>query len=325
MTGNGHEPGPPAGAPASRVVLVGAPSPLRAAVERRLTAAAELAACLDTPDRLAPALSPASAGGGSSLDGATVVLVTVPRLPGLGSRLRHRLRGRALAAGFAQAVTTARAHGAARVVVLSTAFGYDDDRGQPLQPGSPGLTAAETGPAAAAEQAARLFTSLGGDSVVLRLGWPCGPREAITCQVVAAARRGWRLIDGDPAAWIAMIAEPDAARAALPALTVPPGTYNLTDGLPVTQATLNARLEAAHGRRLHPLDDPRWGYHGTLFGHSRKITDRTFSDLTGWRPHHIPAAGTLIGMLARPCASGGHDPGHADPEGVDGRSPGAGR
>jgi hypothetical protein len=118
MAGNSHK----AGAPAPRVVLVGAPSPLRAAVERRLTAAAALAACLDTPDRLVPALLPAPAGGGSSLSGATVVLVTVPRPPGLGIRLRHRLRARALAASFLQAVTAAREHGAARVVVLSTAF-----------------------------------------------------------------------------------------------------------------------------------------------------------------------------------------------------------
>jgi nucleoside-diphosphate-sugar epimerase len=296
MTDNGHEPDPPA-APAASVVLIGAPTSLRAAASRRLHAAGALLACLDTSDRLAPALSSAAAGGGSRLSGATIVLVAVPRPPGLAIRLRHRFRAGMPAAGFGQAVTTAREHGAARVVVLSTAFRYDDDRGLPLQPGSPVQTAAETAPAAAAEHAARVFTSLGGDSVVLRLGWPCGPREAITRQVVSAARRGWRLIDGDPAAWIAMIAESDAAQAVVPALSVAPGTYNVTDGLPVTQGTLNARLEAAQGRHLHTLDDPWWGCQGSLFGHSRRITDRTFSDLTEWSPRHIPAAGTLVGML----------------------------
>lgn len=284
-----------AGRPGPRVVLVGAPSPLRLAVARRLQGTAVPVACLDTPDRFAPAL-PASVAGAGRLSGATIVLVTVPRPPGLAVRLRHRFRARALAAGFGQAVTAGREHDAARVVVLSTAFRYHDDGGLPLDPGWPVLEAAETAPAAAAEHAARLFTSLGGDSVVLRVGWPCGPREAITRQVVSAARRGWRLIDGDPAAWIAMIAESDAARAVLPALSVAPGIYNLTDGIPVTQGTLNARLEAARGEHLHTLDDPRWGY-GALFGHSRKITDRTFSDLTGWRPRHIPATATLVGML----------------------------
>lgn len=293
MTGTSHDPAPPA-APASRVVLAGAPSPLRLAVMRRLRAAAVPVTCLDTRDRLPPAQSAAAADVESGLNGATIVLVTVPRPPGLGIRLRHRFRDRALAARFGQAVTAGREHGAARVVVLSTVFRYQDDGGLPLRPGWPVSEAPETAPAAAAEHAAALFASLGGHSVVLRLGWPCGPREAITRQVVSAARRGWRLIDGDPAAWIAMIAESDAAQAVLPALSVAPGTYNLTDGLPVTQGTLTARLEEAQGRHLHTLDDPRWGYQGALFGHSRKIADSTFSNLTGWRPHHTPATGILV-------------------------------
>jgi hypothetical protein len=44
MTDNGHEPDPPA----AGVVLIGAPTPLRAATARRLHAAAALLACLDT-------------------------------------------------------------------------------------------------------------------------------------------------------------------------------------------------------------------------------------------------------------------------------------
>ncbi len=79
----------------------------------------------------------------------------------------------------------------------------------------------------------------------MRLGWTLGRDEAITRRVLSAARRGWRLIDGDPVACVAMIAEPDAARASLSALAAPPGTYNITDGLPVAQAELNARMEAA--------------------------------------------------------------------------------
>ncbi len=219
MTCTCHEPIPARlPAQAARVVLIGVPSPLRSAVAQQLQASSALLACLDTPARLSsPAVT--SANG---LTGATVVFVTLPRLPGLAARLRHRHRDPALAAGFEQAVTTARHHGTARVVVLSTAFRYDDDRGLPLHPGSPTLEAAETAPAGAAERAAALFTSLGGDSVVLRLGWTYSREEAITRRVLAAARRGWRLIDADPGAWVAMIAEPDAARAIRPALTVPP-------------------------------------------------------------------------------------------------------
>jgi nucleoside-diphosphate-sugar epimerase len=293
MTYTCHEPVPARiPAQAARVVLIGAPSPLRSAVAQQLQASSALLACLDTPARLSsPAVT--SANG---LAGATAMFVTLPRLPGLAARLRHRYRDPALTAGFEQAVTAVRHHGAARVVVLSTAFRYDDDRGLNLHPGSPTLEAAETAPAAAAERAAALFTSLGGDSVVLRLGWSYSREEAVTRRVLSAARRGWRLIDADPSAWVALIAEPDAARAVRPALTVPPGTYNVTDGFPVTQGMLNARLEAALGRRLHSLDELGWGADGTLFGPSRRIADRTFGDLTGWQPQAAPAAESLASL-----------------------------
>jgi hypothetical protein len=297
MTGTGCNPAAPPVTAAARVVLIGEPTPLRTAVALRLHTAAALLACLDTPALSAPALSSAAASSGAGLSGATVMFVTAPRPPGLATSLRHRFRAPSLGGHFERTVTDARQQGAARVVVLSTAFRYDDDRGLPLQPDSPTLTAAETAPAAAAEQAARLFADLGGDSVVLRLGWTCGRGEAITRQVVSAARRGWRLIGGDPAAWVAMITESDAARAVLPALTVPPGTYNVTDGCPVTQGSINTRLESALGRDLHSLDDPHWGCDGTLFGPSRRIADVAFGDLTGWRPLHVPAAESPAGLL----------------------------
>jgi nucleoside-diphosphate-sugar epimerase len=124
----------------------------------------------------------------------------------------------------------------------------------------------------------------------------------MTRRVLSAARRGWRLIDADPAAWVPLIAQADAARAVRPALTVPPGTYNLTDGCPVTQGMLNDRLEAATGLALHSLDDPGWGYKGALFGRSRKITGTAFGALTGWRPRVAPAANSLAAMLSGPAA-----------------------
>jgi hypothetical protein len=288
----------------ARVVLIGAPCPLRSAVARELSAAAALLACLERPTHLPRALPAVAADSETGPGGATVVFVTVPRLPGLASRLRHRYRSQALAADFERAVTAARNHGIARVIVLSTAFRYDDDRGLALHPGSPTLTSAEAAPAAAAEEAARLFTRLGVDSVVLRLGWTCGREEGIARRVLSAAARGWRLIDADPAAWVPMIAETDAARAVRPALTIPPGTYDLTDGCPVTQGMLNARLERACGRALHSLGDPGWGHEGALFGCSRKITGTAFGALTGWRPQVTSAADSLAGMLsARPAPS----------------------
>lgn len=300
MTDIGHDPrAPQIAAETARVVLIGPPSPLRAAVARRLHPGTALLACLDTPAGLRAALASAVSDAAGGLTGGTVVFVTVPRPPWLASRLRHRFRAGTLAADFEQAVVTSRSLGAARVVVLSTTFCYDGDRGLPLHPGSPVLEAAETAHAAAAERAARLFTRLGGDSVVLRLGWTCGGEEGITRRVLSAARLGWRLIDGDPDAWVALIAEPDAARAVRAALTVPPGIYNVTDGRPVTQAALNVRLAIAGGRDLHPLYDPHWGHRGILFGHSRRIIGTEFRDVSGWRPEIPNATEHLAGQGAR--------------------------
>ncbi len=52
MTDTGHEPTPVDPAAGGRVVLAGAPSPLRSAAAQRLKAAATLLACLDTPAHL---------------------------------------------------------------------------------------------------------------------------------------------------------------------------------------------------------------------------------------------------------------------------------
>jgi hypothetical protein len=283
---------PPVAAATPQVVVIGAPSPLRSAVVRELRTGTALLVCLDRPTHL-PAVK---VDGG--LAGGTVVFVTVPQPPGFAGRLRHKFRAKTLAAEFEQAVISAHGHGAAQVIVLSTVFRYCDDGRLPLQVDSPVLDAAETARAAAAERAARLFSELGGDSVVLRLGWTCGRGEGIVRRVMSAARRGWQLIDGPPGGWVAMIAEPDAARVVVPALTVPPGTYNVTDGQPVTQAALNADLAAWVGKELHPLDDPHWGPRGVLFGPSRMIADSTFADLSGWRPQTRGVAEYLLSRRA---------------------------
>ena len=101
-----------AAAATARVVLIGPPSSLRAAVARELRGSAALLGCLDSPARLSQALS--AVNGSAGFSGAAVVFATVPRLPGVASGLRHRFRGAALAAAFADAVTAARQHGAAR-------------------------------------------------------------------------------------------------------------------------------------------------------------------------------------------------------------------
>jgi hypothetical protein len=96
----------------ARVVLIGAPGPLRSAIARRLRASTALVACLDTPRHLRHILSSAYAPhSGSGLAGTAVVFLAVPQPPGLARRLRFRYRPSSLPGDFEQAAMTARSRG----------------------------------------------------------------------------------------------------------------------------------------------------------------------------------------------------------------------
>lgn len=217
------------------------------------------------------------------LEGATVVIVTEPNLPGIGTRLRYRTRARKLEDEFAALARHARACGADQMVVSSTAFLYGDDGGTPLTTSSPTDPGAETVAACAAERAADLFNSLGGRSVLLRFGWVFGDHDPMTRRVLRAANKGWQLIDGRPDAWVETVGASDAASAIAAGLHAPAGIYNVSDGRPVTQAAITAVLEEATGARLHPLYQAAWGEPGLLFGCSRLLADSDFVSRTGWR------------------------------------------
>lgn len=219
-----------------------------------------------------------------SLEGATVVIVTEPYLPGIGSRLRYRNRARKLEHEFAALARHARAFRADQLVVSSTAFLYSDDGDTPLTTSSPIEPGAETVAAYAAERAADLFSSLGGRSVLLRFGWVFGDHDPMTARVLSAANKGWQLIDGRPDAWVETVGVSDAATAIAAGLRAPAGIYNVSDGRPVTQAAITAVLEEATADRLHPLYEAAWGDAGLLFGCSRLLADTDFAGRTGWRP-----------------------------------------
>ena len=263
-------------------VVIGRPGGPREEAARRLRAATPALTWLDHPGHLAR--MPRVQARGSLPPGAAVVLVAEPYLPGLITTLSHGHRARTLAASYASAARTAHDLSAGQLVVCSTAFLYPDDKGRPLQPTAPTDPRAETVAAHAAEGAAHVFAALGGRSVILRLGWVFGDHDPITARVRSAARNGWRLIDGEPAAWVAALSAGDAAGAIHAAAGAPPGIYNIADARPATQADIHAALQEAAGTVLHPAYDPYWGESGTLFGASRRLDGTSFTQHTGWRP-----------------------------------------
>ena len=234
-----------------------------------------------------------------TFEGATVVILTEPYLPSVGTRIAFAHRARKFANEYASFVSTARDLGADRLVTCSTAFLYADDGGVPLDATSPIDPAGETVAAHAAEYAAELFSTLGGRSVVLRFGWVFGDGDPITARLIASAKKGWQLIDGRPGSWVETIALPDATAIAV-AAKAPPGTYNVSDGHPVTQAAINAVLEEATGGSLYPLHDAFWGDLGVLFGSSHLLADTNFTSLTGWRPIEGGVVSFLLGLYGKP-------------------------
>jgi nucleoside-diphosphate-sugar epimerase len=195
------------------------------------------------------------------------------------------------------AARLARERGAARLVALSSALlcGLSSSPGpgrpEPGRP-QPGDVPPEAAQAIAAEAAAQAFAGLGGTAVVLRLGWTYGDTDRHTRQILAAARRGWLLLDGPPEILVPTIETTDAASAAVAALTAPAGVYYVTDGAARAQRELADAIASAAGRELHPLNDGSLG-HGQLFGCSPPADGAEFRVATGWRPRFPDAAERL--------------------------------
>jgi hypothetical protein len=267
-----YEPAEPAGPGAGiwghagrAVTVVGTRSPLEVAVCRALSAGGYRLASMGS-------------------DAPVLVVAGELALPAgwLVSRCR-RWRAAWRRDQFVAVARLARERGVTRLVALSSAL----VSGRSSGPGSGRLRRGDVPPeiaqALAAEAAAESFAGLGGAAVVLRLGWTYGETDRLTRQILAAAARGWLLLDGPPEARVPTVEISDAARAAAAALTAPAGTYYVTDGSPRALRELACAIAAAAGRELHPLDDGAWG-HGQLFRYSRPADGAEFQAVTGWRP-----------------------------------------
>jgi hypothetical protein len=233
---------------------------------------------------------------------SVLVMVSQPALPADGTRSawfryrRGRLRERA-----EDLARRAMTRGATSLVAVSSALlygaGTDDRSGGALSLDPPPETVA----AEATEAAARVFSGLGGRSVVLRLGWTYGERERLTRQVLDAARKGWQVLDGPAGTYLPTVEIGDAAAAVLAALNMPPGTYDVTDGQPRTQSELSEAMAEGLGRSLHPLSEAHWG-HGRLLGRSRRLHGTDFTQSADWSPL-FPDARERFRILSANCGN----------------------
>jgi UDP-glucose 4-epimerase len=173
---------------------------------------------------------------------------------------------------------TAQAARVRRLVQESIAFVYADGADAWLDEDAPvGGGGVATAPLTAERNARELFD---GDTVVLRFGLFIGPDSESTLAAVRAARGGLSIAPGPPGAYRPTLWLDDAATAIAAALRVPPGTYNVADTQPATNAEIDAALAAAVGvealRPRAPQDGP--------LARSQRVSNARLREASGWAP-----------------------------------------
>jgi UDP-glucose 4-epimerase len=234
-----------------------------------------------------------------AFDGADAVvnlLTHIPSADRMADRSAWEENDRVRTEASAAVARAARAARVQRLVQESIAFVYAEGGDAWLDEDAPVVGGGVTTTALTAERNAReLFD---GDTVVLRFGLFIGPDSGSSRAALEAARGGASIAVGPPGAYRPTLWLDDAAAAIAAALRVPPGTYNVVDSDPPTNAEIDAALAAAVGvEALHP----RAPQDGPL-ARSQRVSSRRLREATGWAPRM--RAGTEIwGRIAGPLRS----------------------
>jgi nucleoside-diphosphate-sugar epimerase len=241
------------------------------------------AATIDVFDRRA--LRDALAGQDVVINLATHIPRSSARmlLPGAW-RENDRLR-RDLSVQIAEA---AIANGIARYVQESFALAYPDrgdawiDEDTALAPAQYNRTVLD------AERSVLRFADSGRIGVALRFAGFYGPDAFQTHDMARLVRRGFAPLPGAADAYVSSISHDDAAAAAIAALRVPSGAYNVVDDEALTRLEYFDALARALGvapPRLLPAWTARlFGSMGELLGRSQRISNRKLREAAGWAP-----------------------------------------
>jgi nucleoside-diphosphate-sugar epimerase len=158
-----------------------------------------------------------------------------------------------------------------------------------------------------AEAQAKRFTAAGRVGVVLRFGAFYGPDDPATLTFMNAIRRGWFPLPGRRSDYYSWVAHEDAAQAVVAALHVPPGTYNLVEGEPLTRGDLADGMAQLMGVPS-PRFLPRWmaylgGGLGETLARSLRISSRAFVRACGWTPRYRTMLESLAAVISEPAAA----------------------
>ena len=193
--------------------------------------------------------------------------------------------------GSSNLVDAALAEGVARFIQESFAPLYSDrgdrwiDEAVPLRPVRYNRSVLD------AEASAVRFSTAGGAGVVLRFAAFYGPDSRFLIEGIAQLRRtGRAFLPGSFDAFLSSISHDDAATAAATALTVPRGTYNVSEDEPVTRRDYFDSLARALGLPA-PKPFPWYGRVilgslGECLARSQRISNRRLKAASGWSPRY---------------------------------------
>jgi nucleoside-diphosphate-sugar epimerase len=190
-------------------------------------------------------------------------------------------------------VDAALATGASTFVKESVSFVYPDGGDQWIDESTP---AAEDVPmllpTLAGERVADRFAESGGRAVVLRFASFYGPSARYVDEALRIAR--WRMSMVSGRGYVSAIHTDDVASAAIAALDVPSGTYNVGDDEPLTKRDHLDAFSTAFGIRRVWIT-PAWmtrlatGKSAKAVTRSWRISNRKLKDASGWAPSYRSA------------------------------------
>jgi nucleoside-diphosphate-sugar epimerase len=159
-----------------------------------------------------------------------------------------------------------------------------------------------------AERSAERFTASGRRAVVLRFGGFYGPDARHVRVFIDSVKKGRMPLPGRPEAYVSFVSHDDAATAAVAALELPPGAYNVIDDEPLPRGEAFASLARVVGARA-PEPLPSWttllmGSLGELLTRSQRISNRKLREASAWKPRypsvHQGWAATVRELLPAP-------------------------
>ena len=182
----------------------------------------------------------------------------------------------------------ALACGAERFIQESFAPVYPDRGGEWIEEDTPLAPARFNRSILDAERSAERFALGGGAGVVLRFAAFYGPDAFQTRDMVRMVRKGWAPLPGAADAYASWLSHDDAAGAALAALALPSGVYNVVDDEPLTRREFFSWLAHELGV-APPAPMPAWttrmlGSIGELLSRSQRISNRKLRQAAGWAP-----------------------------------------